>query len=204
MSEVVYFILQDYVLEETTYLKVPRALYEEAWIFIHDHSDCAVTAVADRFVSEPEEITSLREWLTRELDNGLDSFWRKFWMRERDFGLDDFKALAAKGDFNRIEMLILALKEKEIEADAPYRIYTVPADTPTLTGSPPPGSQFIIDREMAKAMNASTIGDEVPLEEIMADRRTEIAKIMSDLIHYYAAGLRLLKSLDALEAQEAT
>ena len=199
MSKVVYFILQNH--EETIFVEVPKAFHKEAWVYITDHTEYTIGAVGEAFLEEPEEITPLREFLAHDLEEGIKLLWLKLWVRERDFGLDDFMALVEKGKWEAIINLILEIKRREIEANAPYRIYTIPANAPSLSGSPPSGSEITVDRQTAAALDESLLGEEVPVEQILSEEYGTLGKLVRDVAHYYTEGRKILDRLVVLERE---
>lgn len=197
MSKAVYFVLHHYTYEETLFVEVPQVLHKEAWAYITDHTEYAIGAVAEAFVEAPEKITPLEEFVAHDLEEGIRLFWHRLWVNERDFALDDLRALVEKGKWEEIINLVLEIKRREIEASAPYRIYTIPADTPTLSGNPPPGSQITVDKDTAATLDESLLGDEVPVEQILSEKYGAIGELVGDIAHYYTEGRRILTQLES-------
>lgn len=175
-----YFILGPYDINDSvTYLEVPRALAKETYAYVKDHSAYTLEAITTAFVEEPEVITPLQRFLSDDLNEALRRFWHTLWIDEDDFGLDDLKRLAQKGDWQAATSSIWEVQRRAIEAEAPHHVYRICADGPSLTG----------EARMEKT------GEVTPLEEVLAREYAKLEEAIADITQAYMAGRKILDQL---------
>jgi len=201
MREVVYFILTA-MEEPVIYLKVPLAFSRETWAYISEYTMYVVEAVTSVFVDEPEEITPLDQFLSEQLEETLRRYWHRLWVSPKKFSQERLSKLARKGQWEKIESLVWAVKKREIEDAAPHRIYRIPATGPTLSGSLPPGSEIILDKKAAEGMSEDELGKEIPLEKMLLGERQRLEQVMADMTKTYEAGRKILDQLPGLDGRQ--
>lgn len=205
MGKVIHFVLEKYDYGEyqgATIVKAPKALEAEVSDYITAHTEYSILLVAEAVAAHTGEIMPLREFLAHEMEEAIKHLGYKLWLEDRDLYRNDLRALAEKGEWERITNLLLEIKSREFKAAAPYRIYTIPAHTQSFSGDLPSGSEIVVDRETAAKMDEESLGREVPIEELLAGEYGDFGKIVGDVAHRYTEGRKILDRLAELEGEE--